>query len=82
MNTETITPKNKYSRNGIIINHMNEESNKARSHKNDENIKRIILIGLSEIVKINIASGAPKARNAQPKNSATVIVTTQNYFNL
>lgn len=53
---------------------MNEDISKARSHKNDENIKRMILIGESAIVKTNIARGAPKARKAQPKNSATVII--------
>lgn len=59
------------------MNQMNEEISKARSHKNDENISRMILIGESEIVKINIASGVPKARKAQPKNSATVMVATK-----
>lgn len=37
-------------------------------------MSRIILMGESAIVKINKASGIPKARKAQPKNSATVIV--------
>lgn len=60
-----------------MANHMNDEINKAKSHKNDENISRMIFIGESEIVKINIASGIPKARKAQPKNSATVILTAE-----
>lgn len=58
------------------INHINEEISSASSHKNDENINKIILIGESLIVKQNIASGVPKARNAHPKNSATVIFVT------
>lgn len=56
------------------MNHMNDEISKARSHKNDEKISRMIFIGESEIVKINIANGVPKAKKAQPKNSATVII--------
>lgn len=55
------------------MNHTKEETNRARSHKNDENMRRMIFMGESAIVKQNIASGVPKARNAQPKNSATVI---------
>lgn len=55
---------------------MNEEINKANSHKNELNIKRIILIAESEIVKINKAKGNPNAKKAQPKNSATVMVSS------
>lgn len=62
-----------------MINHIKDEINKARSHKNEEKISRMIFIGESEIVKINIASGHPNARKAQPKNSATVIVVA-NFF--
>lgn len=62
-----------------MTNHMNDELSRANSHKNDEKISRIILIGLSEIVNINNASGVPKARKAQPKNSANVIATAR-YF--
>lgn len=75
MKTDTMTPKNRYSRRGTMMNHMNDEINNARSHKNEENISKIVFIAESEMVKMNIASGAPKARKAQPKNSATVIVT-------
>lgn len=74
MKTDTITPKNKYSRSGNMMNHINEELRRAKSHRNDENMSRIILMGESEIVKMNIAKGAPKARKAQPKNSTTVIL--------
>lgn len=42
-------------------------------------MSKIILMGESEIVNINIASGIPNAKNAQPKNSATVIIA---YFPL
>lgn len=80
INTEIITPKNKYSRNGTMINHIIEDANKASSHKNDEKMNKIILIGLSEIVKINIARGAPNARKAQPKNSATVILSSETFY--
>jgi hypothetical protein len=61
---------------------MNDDMSSARSHKNDENMSRIIFMGESAIVKINIAKGAPKARKAQPKNSATVIVTAKTLFDL
>lgn len=74
MKTETITPKNKYSRSGTKMNHTNDESNKAKSHRNELKINRMILIGESEMVKINIARGVPKARKAQPKNSATAMI--------
>lgn len=74
MKTETITPKTRYSRSGTITNQMNEEINSANSQRNDEKISKMILMGESEIVKINIASGIPKARKAQPKNSATVML--------
>lgn len=57
----------------MTINQMKLDTSRASSHKNDENINNIILIGESLMVKQNIAVGAPKARNAHPKNSATVI---------
>lgn len=82
MKTDTITPKNRYSLSGTIKNHTNDEINKARSHKNDEKMSRMILMGESAIVNINIARGAPKAKKAQPKNSATVIVATSTLFDL
>lgn len=63
-----------------MINHIIEDDNKARSHKNDEKMNKIILIGLSEIVNINIARGAPNARKAQPKNSATVIFSSGTFY--
>lgn len=59
------------------MNQITDEANKANSHKNELNINRIILIGESEIVKINIASGSPKAKKAQPKNSATVMIQAE-----
>lgn len=33
----------------------------------------IILMGSAAMVNVNIASGGPKAKKAQPKNSITVI---------
>lgn len=36
-------------------------------------ISIIILIGSAAIVNVNMASGGPKARKAQPKKSMTVI---------
>lgn len=74
MKTDTITPKNKYSLSGTKMNHTKDDTNNAKSHRNELKISRIILIGESEIVKINIARGIPKAKNAQPKNSATVMI--------
>lgn len=65
-----------------MINHTKDELSSASSHRNDENISRIIFIGLSAIVKTNMASGAPNARNAQPKNSATVIVSLKAFSSL
>lgn len=62
-----------YSLSGTNINQMNDEINNASSHKNDEKMSRIILMGESLIVKQNIANGAPNARKVHPKNSATVI---------
>lgn len=47
---------------------------------NDEPMSKIILIGSFAIVKQNIANGAPNAKKAHPKNSATVIVFE--YFTL
>lgn len=60
-----------------MINHTKDEQSSARSQRNDEKISKMIFMGLSAIVKTNMASGAPKARNAQPKNSATVIVSLE-----
>lgn len=57
-----------------MINQINDDINKARSHKNDEKISRIIFIGEFAIVNIKRAAGGPNARNAQPKNSATVML--------
>lgn len=59
-----------------MTNHTKDEESNARSHRNDENISKMIFMGLSAIVKTNMASGAPNARNAQPKNSATVIIVS------
>jgi hypothetical protein len=56
------------------MNQITEDKSKANNHRNDENIRRIIFIGESEIVNINIARGIPNARKTQPKNSATVMI--------
>lgn len=80
MNTETITPKTKYSRSGTIMNQIKDEASSESNHINDEKINRIILIGESEIVKTNIETGMENASNAHPKNSATVIVISKRYL--
>lgn len=56
---------------------MNDEIKRANSHTNEENISKIIFIGESDIVRQNIASGAPNARKAHPKNSATVMISVK-----
>jgi hypothetical protein len=54
---------------------MTDEASNATSQRNELNIRRMILMGESEIVKMKRARGIPNAKKAQPKNSAIVIVS-------
>lgn len=72
-NIEKTSPKLKYSRSGTIANQNIEDISSDSSHTNAAAIKIIIRMGSWAIVKMNIASGGPKAKNVHPKNSETVI---------
>lgn len=74
MQIEMNIPMNVISRNGTSMNQMNDDSKSAQSHTNAAATRIIIRIGSWAMVIVNIASGGPNARKAQPKNSGRVIL--------
>lgn len=73
-NTEKTRPNARCSCNGTTAYQSTDDSNKEMSQKKALAISMIILMGSAATVNVNMASGGPKARKAQPKKSITVIL--------
>lgn len=72
-NTEKTRPKARWSCSGTTAYQSIDDSSREMSQKKALAIRIIILMGSAAMVKVNMASGGPKARKAQPKKSITVI---------
>lgn len=71
--TEKTRPNARCSRSGTTAYQSTDDSSRAMSQKKALAINMIILMGSAAMVNANMASGGPKARQAQPKKSITVI---------
>lgn len=76
-NTEYNNPNVKWFWNGIVYQSTDDKS-KEISQKKALAISIIIFIGSLAIVNANMANGGPKAKEAQPKKSITVIFVGMN----
>lgn len=57
-----------------------EDKSKEMSQKNALTMNMITRIGSTAIVRVNMAKGGPKAKQAQPKKSAIVILYAQQWI--
>lgn len=72
-NTENTSPNARFSCRGTTAYQSTDDSSNEISQKKALAISMIILMGSAAMVNVNIASGGPKAKKAQPKKSITVI---------
>jgi len=71
--TEKTRPNARCSCSGTTAYQSTDDNSRDISQKKALTINMIILMGSAAMVNINMASGGPKARQAQPKKSMTVI---------
>lgn len=74
-NTEKTRPNARCSCRGTTAYQSTDDSSREMSQKKALAISMIILMGSAATVNVNMASGGPKAKQAQPKKSITVIVS-------
>lgn len=72
-NTEKTRPNARCSCSGTTAYQSTDDSSREMSQKKALAISMIILMGSAAMVNVNMASGGPKAKQAQPKKSITVI---------